>query len=1045
LLSEQPGPLAGLTWRNLGPFRGGRVTAVAGDPGDPLCFYFGACAGGVWKTTDGGLYWRNVSDGFFQSASVGALAVASSDPQVIYVGMGEACIRENVLHGDGVYRSTDGGRTWTHCGLADTRHIARIRVHPNNPDLVYVGALGHAFGPNGERGVFRSIDGGRHWERVLFVDELSGVIDLAMDPLNPRILYAATYQTRRTPYSLEAGGPGSRLFKTQDGGDTWTEVTGNPGIPEGVKGRMGVAVAPKSGRVYLSLEMAGAAGGMYRTDDGGTTWRQLTDNPELRQRPWYFSHIFADPVDADTLYVLNFEAWRSIDGGRTYEKLPAGHVDHHDLWIDPHNPRRLINGHDGGAAVSYDGGATWSNLMNQPTAQFYHVTTDTRWPYRVYGAQQDNSTLAVPSRTDSAAITLSQCYAVGGGESGYIAVRPDDPDIVYAGSYNLLTRYNHRSGEVRNITPWPADVSGAGAQDARYRFQWTSPMFISPHDPKVLYHAANVVFRSTDEGQSWEVISPDLTRDDKQKQESSGGPVTKDNTSAEFYCTIFALAESPVTAGVLWAGSDDGLVHLSRDGGRTWTNVTPAALPEWALIAIIEPSHSDPATAYLAATCYKSDRLEPWLLRTRDWGQSWQVITHGIPADEPTRVVREDPDRPGLLFCGTLRGVYVSWDGGEEWQPLRLNLPVVPVWDMAFHEASLVLATHGRGFWVMDDVTPLRHLEAWNRQDPAHLFPLAPVVRMRGGGERGRADMPAGVFSADNVLVGFERVAGPHGETVRRLLNAGDNPPGGAVLTYWLRDAAEGEVRLTITDAAGDVVRQLTSRPPDPVPGTPPAPKLGATAGSHQVVWDLRYADAVAMPAAVYRGGGIRGPLVPPGRYRATLEVGDQTYTTEVLVFKDPRLEADDGDLQAQTRLLLRIRDQISAAHQAVFRIRRAREAVAFYQNACPADRRADLEEVAQPLLERLRAVEETLYQTKAVSAKDLLNVPGKLNARLASLAGAVGMGQHRPTRQMEAVHAELSAQLDGALADLQRVWAQEGTRFNEVVAALHLPAVSGA
>ena len=1034
--------LGALQWRLIGPFRGGRVTSVAGHPTDPLCFYFGACAGGVWKTTDGGIYWQNVSDGFFRTASVGALAVAPSDPEVVYAGMGESCIRENVLHGDGVYRSTDGGRTWRHLGLSETRQISRIRVHPQNPDVVYVGAFGHAFGPNPERGVYRSHDGGRTWERILFVDERSGVIDLSMDPLNPRILYAATYESHRTPYSLEAGGPGSRLYKTTDGGDTWSELTDRPGIPAGVKGRLSVAAAPKSGRVYLSLEMAESNGGIYRTEDGGETWQQLTDNPELRQRPWYFSHIFADPTDADTLYVLSFDSWRSIDGGKTYEKLTAGHVDHHDLWIDPRNPRRLINGHDGGAAVSFDGGRTWSTLMNQPTAQFYHVTTDTRWPYRVYGAQQDNSTLSVPSRTDSPAITASQWYAVGGGESGYIAVRPDNPDVVYAGSYNLLTRYDHASHDVRNITPWPADVSGAGAKDAKYRFQWTSPMFLSPHDPRVLYHAANVVFRSHDEGQSWDVISPDLTRDDKSKQESSGGPVTKDNTSAEFYCTIFALAESPVTRGVLWAGSDDGLIHISRDDGRSWRNVTPPDLPEWALIAIIEPSHTDPGTAYVAATCYKSDRLDPLLFRTRDYGATWDSITVGIPADEATRVVREDPRRSGLLLAGTMRGVYASWDAGDHWERLSLNLPVVPVWDIAFHGDAAVLGTHGRGFWVLDDLSALREFPEWDPERRAHLFPLAPVVRTRVGFDRGRRDQSAGLLSADNVLVGFERRPGRDGEQTLHLLNAGENPPSGAVFAYWLGEDQTEEVRLRIRDASGTVVKTFSSQPAEAKSGETPEPKLPAGAGSHRVIWDLRYPDAVAMPGAVYRGGGIRGPAAPPGRYEAVLEVGAESWARPFELLADPRVAASQEDLEAQFQLLLRIRDQISAAHEAVFRIRRARESVAFYQKVCPEAHRAGLDEAAKPLLERLAAVEEDLYQTRALSAKDLLNVPGKINVRLASLSGAVSMGQARPTHQMEDVHAELTARLDAILAALDEVFQADVERFNAAVAALNLPAI---
>lgn len=1041
--------VSSLEWRLIGPFRGGRATAVAGHPHDPLCFYFGACAGGVFKTVDGGLHWQNVSDGFFRTASVGALALAPSRPDVVYAGMGEACIRENVLHGDGVYRSDDGGATWRHLGLGDTRQISRIRVHPDNPDVVYVGAFGHAFGPNPERGVYRSRDGGQHFERVLFVDDQSGVIDLSMDPSRPTVLYAATYEAHRTPYSLEAGGPGSRLYRTRDGGDTWEELTGRPGIPEGVKGRLAVAAAPQAGRVYLSLEMGGSDGGLYRSEDYGEHWQKLTDNPELRQRPWYFSHIFADPVDPDRLYVLNFESWRSQDGGKTFEKMSAGHVDHHDLWIDPQNSRRLINGHDGGAAVSFDGGASWSTILNQPTAQFYHVTTDTRHPFRVYGAQQDNSTLSVPSRTDSAAITASTWHAVGGGESGYIAVRPDDPDIVYAGNYNLLTRYHHKSGDVRNITAWPADVSGAGAKEARYRFQWTSPMFLSPHDPKTLYHAANVVFRSTDEGHSWTAISPDLTRDDQSKQESSGGPVTKDNTSAEFYCTIFALAESPVARGVLWAGSDDGLVHVTRDGGATWTNVTPRDMPDWALVAIIEPSRTDPATAYVAATCYKSDQLHPLMYRTRDFGATWAPITAGIPDDEPTRVVRDDPRRPGLLWAGTLRGVYVSRDGGNAWAPLTLNLPVVPVWDIAFHEDAVVLGTHGRGFYVLDDATPLRTL--WDMDEKAavapsvRLYPGAPVVRPRGGrGDGGRREGARGVAMIDNEMAAWERTWDRDGEPSIRWLDAGANPPAGVPLHYWLgADAvatAEAPLTIRVLDEAGRVLKTLSSHPADPKPGVKPEKKLATTPGAHRVLWDARYPDALPMPGAVYRGGGIRGPLAPPGTYRVELTLGSAQVVRPVELRRDPRVEATDADLTAQWELLCTIRDQVTAAHEIVFRIRRTRDAVRFYQELAGQPEPAGLTEAAAALWARLEALEGELHQTKALSPKDLLNVPGKLAQRLASLAGAVGTGQARPTSQMREVHTVLTERLAALRAQADSVWAEEAESFRRVVESLHLP-----
>ncbi|HYY55215.1 MAG TPA: glycosyl hydrolase, partial [Candidatus Dormibacteraeota bacterium] len=605
-----------LEWRNIGPWRGGRVGAVAADPRDAQVFYFGSTGGGVWKTTDAGIYWENVSDGYFKRASVGALGVAPSDPNVLYAGMGESCIRGNVSHGDGVYRSTDAGKTWQQRGLAPTRHIAKVRVHPDDPELVYVAALGHAHGPNPERGVFRSRDGGATWQKVLYRGPAAGASDLSMDPNNPRILYAAFWEAIRRPWELVSGGPGSGIFRSTDGGETWTDISRNKGLPRGVLGKIGVSVsAAQEGRVYAIVEALDGA--VFRSDDGGDTWQRLSEEKETRTRAWYYQHIIAHPTDPDTVWVLNIDAWRSIDGGKTFERVAIPHGDHHDLWIDPKDPRRMINGNDGGATISLNGGESWSSIYNQPTAEFYHVMTDSRTPYRVYGAQQDNTTVAIPSRSALAGITRSEAYAIGGGESGYIAVRADDPNVVFAGNYQgFMTRYDERTGQTRNIMVWPDASSGWGAADLRHRFQWTFPIVLSPHDPTVLYACGERVFRSRDEGASWEAISPDLTRDDKSKQQPSGGPITKDNTGAEYYCTVFAFAESPKQRGVLWAGSDDGRVHVSRDDGKTWREVTPRGLPRWATIRIIDASPHDAARAYLAAEAYRLDDFRPYLYKT---------------------------------------------------------------------------------------------------------------------------------------------------------------------------------------------------------------------------------------------------------------------------------------------------------------------------------------------------------------------------------------------------------------------------------------------
>ena len=641
--TADPDVLGAVQWRCIGPPRGGRVVAVAGDPVEPMVFYFGACAGGVWKTYDGGVYWENVSDGFLNTAAVGAITVADSDHNVIYVGMGECCIRGDVSYGDGVYRSTDAGKTWVHLGLEDTRHIARVRVHPQNPDLVYVAALGHAFGSNEQRGVFRSRDGGKNWERVLYRDDKSGAIDLSIDATNPRILYAALWETIRTPWSLTSGGEGSGIFKSVDGGDTWQELTDNPGLPKGLKGRIGIAASPaKAGRVWATVEADDA--GLYRSDDGGATWELATDNQDIQGRPWYYEHIFADPVDADTVWSLNYQAWKSVDGGKTFEQVSTPHGDNHDLWIDPNNPLRMVEGNDGGACVSFNGGETWSTIYNQLTAQFYHVAADNRYPYRVYGTQQDNTAIAVPSRSHKGAIPWSDCYTVGTSESGYIVVHPENPNVVFSGAVGSsaggggnLIRYDHDTGQMRLITVWPELMTGRGSKEMKYRFQWTFPIQFSPHDSNVLYVTGNMAFRSTDEGTSWEAISPDLTRQDIAKMEPSGGPVTKDTSGAEVYGTIFAFLESPHEKGVFWAGSDDGLVHISKDGGENWDQITPPGMPPFTLVSMIEVSPHDPATAYIAATRYKLDEPRPMLYKTSDYGANWTEIAGNIPEHDYTR------------------------------------------------------------------------------------------------------------------------------------------------------------------------------------------------------------------------------------------------------------------------------------------------------------------------------------------------------------------------------------------------------------------------
>jgi photosystem II stability/assembly factor-like uncharacterized protein len=1037
--------LGALEWRCIGPHRGGRVVAVAGDPADPMTFYFGGCNGGVWKTTDGGTYWQNVSDGFFRTASVGALAVADADPNVIYAGMGECCIRVDVSHGDGVYKSIDGGKTWTHRGLEDTRFISRIRVHPRDPDLVYVAALGHAFGPNETRGVFRSRDGGQTWERVLYRSPSAGACDLSMDPTNPRVLYAALWEGRRTPWSIVSGGQDTGLFKSTDGGDTWTDLTNNPGLPQGLKGRIGVALSPaRPDRVWALVEAADGA--LHRSDDGGATWERVCADPALRRRPWYFSHIFADPQHPETVYVLSQSAFKSTDGGRSFTQITTPHIDNHDLWIDPRNPRRMIEGNDGGACVSFNGGASWSTIYNQPTAPFYRVATDIRFPYRVYGTQQDSSAISVPSRSFNGVILLSDCHRCGTSESGDIAVRPDDPNIVYSGAIGsapggggVLLRYDHRTGQVRIVTVWPEIFTGWGAKDLKYRFQWTFPIHISPHDPNILYVAAERVFRSTSEGTSWEAISPDLTRNDITKQEASGGPITKDTAGADHYCTVFAFAESRHEPGVLWAGSDDGLVHISRDGGGHWENITPPNLPEWTTIGKIEPSPHDPACAYIAAWRYKLDDYRPYLYRTRDYGRTWTQITDGIPDGEFTRVIREDPVRRGLLYAGTETGLYVSFDDGEHWQRFQLNLPAVPVYDLQVKQDDLVAATHGRSFWILDDLTPLRQLTDEALRMPAYLCQPRPAIRLlpeatfhfpTGPGKNYLWPFPEGVPAT------FYETRRPNGDPDVVLLDAGRNPPDGVIVWYYLGKQPEGEVTLTFLDARGEVIKTFSSAVQ---PGH--GPGVHGEAGLNRFVWDMRYPDARPVEGQLTAEGTITAPLAPPGTYQVRLTVDGVNQTQSLEIHKDPRVTVTQTELDEQFALLLAIRDQLSQTHDAIGRIRDIRRQVERWERS-GRDGVGPVAEAAAALKTKLTAIETELIQVHATGPWDV-NLPSRLNVKLAALASVVSSADAAPTRQSYDVFHDVSSRIDDQLARLGQTIAIDVTAFNDLVKQSGIPAVS--
>lgn len=996
-----PKELAGLNFRLVGPPAGGRVSRVAGVPGDPLTYYAATASGGVWKSTDGGVKWKPVFDDQ-PTSSIGSIAVAPSDPNVVYVGSGEANIRGNVAQGNGIYRSTDAGKTWEHVWKQDGQ-IGTMVVHPKDPDVAYAAVLGKPFGPNPERGVYRTRDGGTTWAKVLCVDPDTGASDVALDPTNPRIVFAGFWQARRRPWELVSGGPGSSLHVSRDGGDTWRKLTGK-GLPGGIWGKVGVAVAPSDPRrVYALVEAE--KGGLFRSDDGGETWSLASGHRALRQRAWYYTTLTVDPGNPDVVWFPQVPMLKTIDGGRTIKSVKGlHHADHHDLWIDPTNPRRMIDANDGGVDVSTDGGETWFAPM-LPISQLYHVATDNSVPYRVFGSMQDLGTASGPSNSLSrAGIAHGDWHTVGGGEAGHAVADPSDPSVVYAGEYfGILTRYDRRTRQARNVAPWPDNPSGHGASFPRYRFQWTAPIAVSPHDPETVYYGGNVLFRTQDGGQAWTPVSGDLTRDDDTKQRWSGGPITGDNTGAEYYCTIFAVAESPREKGLLWVGTDDGLVHVTRDGGKTWKNVTAGVpgLPEWGTVAAIEPSPFDAATAYLVVDAHRLDDARPHLWKTSDYGTTWKSLAAGLPKDVYLHAVREDPKRKGLLFVGTERGVAYSPDDGASWKELRLNLPTVAVHDLVVKDDDLVVGTHGRSIWILDDLTPLRE---WSRDveaKAAHLFTARPAVRWR-----------------------------YDGEVSSQVKAAGQNPPAGAVFHYWLRDEAKGDVVLEILDEKGGVVRKLTSRkvepdtpPDDPDPGWDEGEKkpLPKAAGLQRAVWDLRHEGATPIkPAKIDSGDPAEGPMALPGTYTVRLTVDGQSYTTPAEVRLDPRVTVPRADLEEQMAFALTLRDDLDRLSGIVRDLRSVREQVRS-RTAAVKDRpgAAPLVEAADALVAKCDALEERLHNPKAEISYDILAMPGgaKLYSRLAPLYSWAHDGDGRPTQGMREVHAELRKELDALAA----------------------------
>lgn len=974
-----PGLYSSLEWRHIGPYRGGRSCAVTGVPGKPNLFYFGATGGGVWKTNNGGRSWENISDGYF-GGSIGSITIAPSDHNVIYVGGGEKTVRGNVSYGYGLWKSEDAGKTWTSCGLTTSRHITRVRVHPSDPNIVYVSVLGDLFKDSQDRGVYKSTDGGKSWKKILFVNASAGSVDLCMDPTNHRILYATTWNVRRTPYSLSSGGDGSALWKSTDSGETWTNISKADGLPKGIWGIAAIAVAHNDNqKLYAIIENEN--GGVFKSNNGGKTWEKANDDRSLRQRAWYYTRIYTDTKDDNTLYVLNVDYHKSTDGGKTFKGLDTPHGDHHDLWVAPEDPDRMIIADDGGAQVTYDGGETWSTYHNQPTSQFYRVVTDNHFPYRIYVAQQDNSTLRIMHRTTGSAITEEDWEETAGGESAHIAIDPTNDDIVYGGSYDgFLTRVNHKTKSTRGINVWPDNPMGHGAEGMKYRFQWNFPIFFSKHNPKKLYAASNHLHVTEDEGHTWTLVSPDLTRNEKEKLVSSGGPITKDNTSVEYYATIFAVNESPVTEGLIWAGSDDGRIHLTRDGGKTWTDVSSPLMPKYLMFNSVEPSKYDPAVCYVAGTMYKTGDFMPYLFMTNDFGKSWKKIVNGIPDEHFTRVVREDQTVKGLLYAGTEKGMFISYDDGNNWQPFQLNLPIVPITDLTIKNHNLIAVTQGRSLWILDDLTLIHQSMRKKDTDKAILF--KPMDSYRIGGRQ-----------------------------VKDSKTEGTNHPGGVMTHFYLPkyDEQKDTITLIYLTYNGDTIRTYSNHAKEK------ADKLKLKAGGNMFTWRMDYPAAKKFDGMILWWGSLNGPTAKTGDYKVILNINGNKLEESFRIIQSPVSEGTQDDINKQFEFVKSVNDKVSEAHQAIIDIRSMKAQVKSYIEKISD---TDIKKYAGQMDSLASDVEKNLYQTQNKSGQDPLNFPIRLTNKLAHLNALMNMGinDFPPTNAMIQVRDELVGMIDGEL-----------------------------
>ena len=999
-----------VNYRLVGPWRGGRSGAATGSYKNKNTFYFGATGGGVWKTIDGGSNWKNISDKFFGS-TIGAVAVAPSDENVLYVGEGENTMRGNVSEGlGGMWRSDDGGRTWRNLGLKDARHIIRIVVHPRDPNTVWLAVMGHLFGPNEERGVYKTTDGGKTWKRTLFVNNQTGASDLVMENGNPSVLYAGTWRLIRTPYSLESGGDGSGLWKSVDGGETWTSLAAKKGLPKGTWGIVGVAVAPSnSEKLYALVE--NSAGGLFTSNDGGETWTLTSSDNNIRQRAWYYSKVFVDPKNENTVYCPNVNFMVSRDGGKNFTSLRTPHGDHHDLWIDPEDPKRMVVADDGGAQVSFDAGQNWSTYENQPTSQIYRVSTDNSFPYRILGAQQDNSTIRIKHRTYGSAITADDWDVTAGSESGYVVADPSNPDIVYGGNYGgYLSRLDHKTGENRAISVWPDNPMGAGADVQKFRFQWNFPIFFSPHNPKRLYTAGNALFVTENEGASWEQISPDLTTNDKAKQVSSGGPITKDNTSVEYYCTIFTATESWVEKDLLWAGSDDGVLSVSKDAGKNWENVTPKDCPKWMMWNCIEVDPFKKGAAYVIGTRYKSDDFAPYIYKTEDYGKTWKLITNGIDKLHFTRTMRADRRRAGLLYAGTEYGMYISYDDGANWRKFQQNLPIVPITDLTIKDNDLIVATQGRAFWIIDDLTIVQQYDPSLTNKNLHVFPVKPTWRIPGPDER---------FAA------FQRTP----------VNAGANPTSGVVINYFLKDVTDStKATIVIMDKNKKVIKTFATEGKEN--------KFEIVKGMNQFSWNLQYPGAETVDGMILWNGTPSGLVAAPGDYFYKVKSGVDSVEGSFQVKADPNYKCSQEDYTAQFEFLQTAMGKFNDVQKGIKNIRSLRTQINDFIAKQGKDCPKEVKEMGESINKQLTTIEETLYQTKSKSGQDVLNFPIRLNDKLSGVYDAANSGNMAPSKQVKEVYATLASQCDEQLAKLKKVVDEDVVKFNQLIREKALPVI---